>query len=398
MTAPASPPRSAAAPRHWGAEALWESLVPVLPGLSIEVVERIDSTNSELAERLRRSARMQQPGHSERREGGRQDDLSPQLLVANHQTAGRGRMGRRWHSTPGSSLTFSLALPLARADWSGLSLAVGLAVVEALDPEGRRLGLKWPNDLVLRDAPGAPPPPAEGLADEPPATGRKLGGILIESVPVGVRRVAVICHTHPQQGGTMDNKVVQTLARAFLQLGYRAVRFNFRGIGQSGGEWDEGRGEIDDASAVLAAFRETGLPLAVAGFSFGGYVASHAVSRLHEDARAERLILVGPATRNFQVAAVPQDTVVIHGEADDVVPLQSTLDWARPQSLPVIVIPGVKKGAFILGAKYGRGFLTCRKGRVGWSAPRSGRVRCQVIASAEPPAPMTNASAPVSAK
>ena len=192
MTAPASPPRSAAAPRHWGAEALWESLVPVLPGLSIEVVERIDSTNSELAERLRRSARMQQPGHSERREGGRQDDLSPQLLVANHQTAGRGRMGRRWHSTPGSSLTFSLALPLARADWSGLSLAVGLAVVEALDPEGRRLGLKWPNDLVLRDAPGAPPPPAEGLADEPPATGRKLGGILIESVPVGVRRVAVI--------------------------------------------------------------------------------------------------------------------------------------------------------------------------------------------------------------
>lgn len=156
-----------------------------------------------------------------------------------------------------------------------------------------------------------------------------------------VRGVAVICHPHPQQGGTMDNKVVQTLARAFIQLGYRAVRFNFRGIGQSGGEWDEGRGEIDDASAVLAAFREPGLPLAVAGFSFGGYVASHAVSRLPEDARAERLILVGPATRNFEVAAVPEDTVVIHGEADDVVPLQSTLDWARPQSLPVIVIPGV---------------------------------------------------------
>jgi alpha/beta superfamily hydrolase len=156
-----------------------------------------------------------------------------------------------------------------------------------------------------------------------------------------VRGVAIICHPHPQQGGTMDNKVVQTLARAFIQLGYRAVRFNFRGIGQSGGEWDEGRGEIDDASAVLAAFREPGLPLAVAGFSFGGYVASHSVSRLPEDARAERLILVGPATRNFEVAAVPQDTVVIHGEADDVVPLQSTLDWARPQSLPVIVIPGV---------------------------------------------------------
>lgn len=177
MTDPSASPRRPVDATHlnWGAEALWQTLVPLLPGLSIEVVERLDSTNSELVERLRRASRVQQD-----RRGGRQDDLQPQLLVATHQMAGRGRLGRRWHSTPGASLTFSLALPLERADWSGLSLAVGLAVVDALDPQGTRLGLKWPNDLILRD-----PGDAAGL-------GRKLGGILIESVVVGGRRAAVI--------------------------------------------------------------------------------------------------------------------------------------------------------------------------------------------------------------
>jgi BirA family transcriptional regulator, biotin operon repressor / biotin---[acetyl-CoA-carboxylase] ligase len=178
-----------ASPRHpvsttrpnWGAEALWQALVPLLPGLSIEVVERLDSTNSELTERLRRASRVQQE-----RRGGRQDDLSPQLLVATHQTAGRGRLGRRWHSTPGESLTFSLALPLHRTDWSGLSLAVGLAVVEALDPHGRHLGLKWPNDLMFCDPADARPP------GDAARLGRKLGGILIESVAVGPHRAAVI--------------------------------------------------------------------------------------------------------------------------------------------------------------------------------------------------------------
>ncbi|WP_133700630.1 alpha/beta hydrolase [Roseateles toxinivorans] len=155
------------------------------------------------------------------------------------------------------------------------------------------------------------------------------------------RGVAVICHPNPVQGGTLDNKVVQTVARAFVQLGYRAVRFNFRGIGQSQGVWDEGRGEIDDALAVIAALREPGLPLLLAGFSFGGYVASQAALRLPEDQRAERLLLVGPATSRFDTAAVPADTVVIHGEADDVVPLQAVLDWARPQVLPITVVPGV---------------------------------------------------------
>ena len=138
----------------------------------------------------------------------------------------------------------------------------------------------------------------------------------------------------------MDNKVVQTLARAFVQLGYRAVRFNFRGIGASGGAWDAGQGEVDDALAVIQAFRAPALPLALGGFSFGGYVAAAAAARLPEGARAERLALVAPAVVNFPVPPVSQDTVLLHGEADDVVPLAALLDWARPHSQPVTVIPG----------------------------------------------------------
>jgi uncharacterized protein len=164
-------------------------------------------------------------------------------------------------------------------------------------------------------------------------------------VPSGAPRgTVVLCHPHPQFGGTLDNKVVQTLARAFLQLGYRAVRFNFRGVGGSAGSWDEGRGEIDDALAVIAAERASHpqLPLALGGFSFGGYVAAQAAHRLQAGMPVQRLVLIGPATSRFAMpAAVAPDTVVIHGEADDVVPLSATLDWARPQVLPVIVLPGV---------------------------------------------------------
>ena len=174
-----------------------------------------------------------------------------------------------------------------------------------------------------------------------------------------VRGVAVLCHPHPRHGGTMDNKVVQTLARAFVQLGYRALRFNFRGVGGSGGAWDEGRGEVDDALAVIAAVRDPALPLgasqgelplgasqgelplALGGFSFGAAIATQAAARLPEGQRAERLVLVGPAVLNFGAAPVSQDTLVIHGEADDVVPLSAVLDWARPQGLPVTVVPGV---------------------------------------------------------
>lgn len=153
----------------WGTPALWETLSPLLPGLSIEVVESIASTNAELVERLRVVA------SSGRNRHVRADDLNPCLLVAEQQTQGRGRLGRAWQSAAGASLTFSLSLPLQRTDWSGLSLAVGLSVAEALDPEGLHLGLKWPNDLWIKDS-----------------SQRKLGGILIEAISVGTNRVAVI--------------------------------------------------------------------------------------------------------------------------------------------------------------------------------------------------------------
>ena len=149
----------------------------------------------------------------------------------------------------------------------------------------------------------------------------------------------VVCHPHPQHGGTMDNKVVQTLARAFVALGWRSVRFNFRGIGASQGAWDDGVGEIDDALAVIAAFPDASFMLA--GFSFGAYVASQAAARLPEAARPRRMVLVGPSTERQLMPNVPADSLVIHGETDDVVPLAATLAWARPQSLPVIVFPGV---------------------------------------------------------
>jgi len=151
---------------------------------------------------------------------------------------------------------------------------------------------------------------------------------------------AVFCHPHPLFGGTMDNKVIVTLARAFVQMGYVAVRFNFRGVGGSAGAWDEGRGEIDDALAVVDALRRPG-PLVLGGFSFGGYVASQAAARLAAlGRRATRLVLVAPAAKNFELADVPADTLVVHGAADDVVPLAAVLEWAGTQSLPVAVIPG----------------------------------------------------------
>jgi alpha/beta superfamily hydrolase len=157
------------------------------------------------------------------------------------------------------------------------------------------------------------------------------------AAPTGV---AVVCHPHPLHGGTMDNKVAQTLARAFVQLGMRAVRFNFRGVAGSQGHWDEGRGEVDDALAVIAAHREAALPFVLAGFSFGGYVAAEAAHRLPPEGKPKWLALMAPSTQKQQVPAVPEGTLVIHGEADDVVPLAATLDWARPQALPVTVIPG----------------------------------------------------------
>jgi len=179
---------------HWGAEALWQELVPLLPGLSVEVVARTLSTNTALLERARaapgRRDDDEQDGVVLRRSvesaafGRRAVDLQPCLLVAEHQTGGRGRQGRAWQSAAGASLTFSLGMALAASDWSGLSLAVGVALAEALEPAptaAPRIGLKWPNDLWLMDA-----------APQHPAGGRKLGGILIETVAAGAQRLVIV--------------------------------------------------------------------------------------------------------------------------------------------------------------------------------------------------------------
>ncbi|MGV0983235.1 MAG: alpha/beta hydrolase [Limnohabitans sp.] len=160
-----------------------------------------------------------------------------------------------------------------------------------------------------------------------------------------VRGTVVIAHPHPLFGGTMQNKVVQTLARAFVQCGWQAVRFNFRGVGASAGTYDEGRGESADMLSVIEQVAPDG-PLALAGFSFGAFVTSHVVQAVSVQRSVDKLVLVGTAASRFKVAPVVPEmherTLVIHGEQDDTVALSSVMDWARPQTLPVTVIPGVE--------------------------------------------------------
>jgi alpha/beta superfamily hydrolase len=154
-----------------------------------------------------------------------------------------------------------------------------------------------------------------------------------------LRGIALVAHPHPLQGGTLDNKVAQTLARTFFALGYASVRFNFRGVGRSEGVFDQGVGETDDALAALAWAKGrfgAGLRVVLAGFSFGSYVQT----RVAKSLAPERLVLVGPAVGRFAFEPVPADTIVIHGEEDDVVPLADVFAWARPQALPVVVFPG----------------------------------------------------------
>jgi uncharacterized protein len=157
------------------------------------------------------------------------------------------------------------------------------------------------------------------------------------------RGVAVIAHPHPLFGGTMENKVVQTIARAFVQSGWTALRFNFRGVGRSEGTYDEGQGEAQDMLEVVRSAAPEG-PLALAGFSFGAFVTSHVVATLWPTRPAERVVLVGTAVSRFEVAPLPPEsherTLVLHGESDGTVLLPDVLDWARPQSLPVTVVPG----------------------------------------------------------
>ena len=157
------------------------------------------------------------------------------------------------------------------------------------------------------------------------------------------RGIALVAHPHPLYGGTMDNKVAATLARTFVALGYVAARFNFRGVGASEGVHDEGIGETDDMLVMLEHMqaRYPGLPVALSGFSFGTFVQARLQQRLAAEGRpAERLVLVGTAAGKWPVPDVPADTILIHGEVDDTITLTQVLDWARPQDIPVIVIPG----------------------------------------------------------
>jgi BirA family biotin operon repressor/biotin-[acetyl-CoA-carboxylase] ligase len=229
---------------RWPAEAVWEAVAPLLPGFTVEILPEVDSSNSELMRRARAG------------------QVEPVLLVAERQTAGRGRLGRAWQSAAGDSLTFSLALPLAPADWSGLSLAVGASVADSLHPAVR---LKWPNDLWLSD--------------------RKLGGILIETASRGAGgpRLAVIgiglniapppadgLSTRPAglrelipqaEAGSLLHRIVPALVRdvlAFEQAGFAAFRERFgardtlrdRPVVLSDGTTGTARG-VNDSGALL---------------------------------------------------------------------------------------------------------------------------------------------------
>jgi uncharacterized protein len=180
------------------------------------------------------------------------------------------------------------------------------------------------------------PRTAERITIDGPAGPLELVLNVPAAPPVGL---ALVAHPHPLQGGTLDNKVVQTLARTFFALGYAAIRFNFRGVGASAGSFDDGHGETQDALAALAFGRRRwgdALPVVLAGFSFGSFVQTRVATTI----AAQRLVLIGPAVGRFALEKVPADTIVIHGEEDDVVPLADVFAWARPQSLPVTVFPG----------------------------------------------------------
>ena len=172
--------------------------------------------------------------------------------------------------------------------------------------------------------------------------GRQVQAVL--GKPEGTAQgLAVVAHPHPLFGGTMDNKVVQTLARACVTAGWECLRFNFRGVGSSQGVYDEGRGETQDLVKLVEQLAPHA-PLVLAGFSFGAFVTCQAVQALWPTGRLKKIILVGTAVSHFPATPLPleahEHTLVIHGESDDTVALSAVVDWARPQQLPVTVFPG----------------------------------------------------------
>jgi alpha/beta superfamily hydrolase len=166
----------------------------------------------------------------------------------------------------------------------------------------------------------------------------------VDAAQGAARGTALVAHPHPLFGGSLDNKVAQTLARALAELGYVAWRPNFRGVGASEGHHDEGRGEVADLAAVLAHARagaSSADAVVLAGFSFGAAMQTLLAEQLRAEGRpAARMVLVGIAVNHFTLPAVPPDSLLIHGERDETVPLAAVLDWARPHELPVIVLPG----------------------------------------------------------
>ncbi len=178
--------------------------------------------------------------------------------------------------------------------------------------------------------------PSNQLIDGPAGA---LEVLFTQSATTASTALALICHPHPQFGGTMDNKVVQTLAKAFAEIGCATMRFNFRGVGNSAGVFDDGMGETEDAAAALEWARAQlppSTPLIAAGFSFGCFVQTLLLPR----SQPQQLVLVGPAVNRFKIPDVAKDTIIIHGEEDDVVPLADVMNWARPQGLPITVFPG----------------------------------------------------------
>ena len=175
----------------------------------------------------------------------------------------------------------------------------------------------------------------------------KLETVLAEPDSKNRNGIAVIAHPHPLYGGTMDNKVAHTLFKASFELGFIAVKFNFRGVGKSEGRFGDGMGEVEDVIAVVEAVRDqfdaqsNDLELLLAGFSFGGAVQAHAAKMLSP----QGLIMVAPSVDHFQVPSISGYTervLIIQGDQDEVVPLKTILHWATPQDLPIVVIPGAE--------------------------------------------------------